>query len=389
MHATEFIQQQIYRGNQVDAIYFDLSKAFDRVDHYLMAKKIAKLGMPLTFMRAIMAFITNRISILKSEGNTHNITFTSRSAVPQGSCCGPILFLIYCMDIPQCVANTNVLLLSFADDTKFLTCVRSDDDRKIMQKCIDKLVNWARLNRMNINPTKTSTISYTNNGKQKIRTAYYVGLERIKREKVVRDLGVTFDNQLTFKNHIQRTTQKATIAAHTARRFVQELNAPLLIIQVAKTYILPITDYCAPVWTHHRVTDERKLEAVQKIITRIALRRPWQHNHPNYITYEDRRRRLRLMTMRQRREIASITFIRRLHTKEISCTYLRNILIRYRNRRPVGRRIPLLYNLPRTTHRKNSLCTAMRLANEHRFILNWRMSGAANKRRLKEHILNF
>lgn len=120
MHAIQFIQQHIYRGNQVDAIYFDLSKAFDRVDHFLMAKKIAELDAPLTFLRTLIAFITNRSSIIKIDGRTHNISFTTKSSVPQGSCCGPVLFLIYCFDIPLCVNNTNVLLLSFADDTKFL-----------------------------------------------------------------------------------------------------------------------------------------------------------------------------------------------------------------------------------------------------------------------------
>lgn len=387
MSAAEFIQQNIYSGNQVDAIYFDLSKAFDRVDHYIIAKKLSRIGMPFTLLRAIMTFITNRTSHIRIEKTTSKFSFKTTSAVPQGSCCGPILFMIYCLDIPLCVQDTRVLLLSFADDTKFISCIRNDNDRKQLQKCIDNLDKWATTNRMSINSTKTVAVTYTRNGLPRYRTAYFVKNDRIKKETTVRDLGVIFDSQMSFKYHIQRTAQKATIAAHTARRFVFELRLPMLIMKLAKTYILPVTEYCAPVWSHHRVTDERELEKVQKIITRIALQRPQRHNHPNYINYDERRRRLRIPTMRQRREIAAIIFLRRLHRKEIDCKYLRDIAVQYRNRRAVGRRIPLIYNLPWQMHNKMSMGIAMKLVNTYKDVVQWTKSSGVNKKRLKEYMI--
>lgn len=385
MCATEYIQTNIYARHQVDAIYFDLSKAFDRVDHKIMAQKLAKLGMPYSMLRAIMTFITNRTSHIRIEQTTQNFSFQTTSAVPQGSCCGPILFMVYCLDIPLCVRDSRVLLLSFADDTKFLSCIRGDHDRKQLQVCIDRLSRWADENRMTINANKTVAVSYTNNGLQRHRTAYFVGRERIRKEEQVRDLGVCFDKQMTFKHHIQRTTQKATAAVHTARRFVTEIKAPHLIIQVARTYILPVTEYCAPVWTHHRVGEENELEKIQKIYTRIALSRPQNHNHPNYINYEARRRQLRLPTMRERREIAVIVLLRRLHRKEINCEFLRRILLKYRNRRTSARRIPLIYTLPRGMHNKNSMTIAMKLANHHKDVVKWTKSSSINKKILKEY----
>lgn len=388
MCAAEFIQSHIYAGKQVDAIYFDLSKAFDRVDHHIMAMKLAKLGMPYVLVRVIMMFITNRTSIVRIERTTQKYTFKTTSAVPQGSCCGPILFMVYCLDIPLCVRDSKVMLLSFADDTKFLSCIRNDDDRKSLQKCIDRLDKWATDNKMNINPSKTVAVSYTSNGLLRHRTAYFVKMERIKKEDTVRDLGVVFDQQMSFKQHIQRTTQKATAAVHTARRFVFELKAPKLMTQLARTYILPVTEYCSPVWSHHRVTDELELEKIQKIITRIALSRPQQYNHPNYINYERRRRILRIPTMRQRREISAIIFLRRLHRREINCEYLREIVIRHRNHRTSERRIPLVYNLPLHLHSKNSMGIAMRLVNQHKDVVKWKQSSSINKKRLKEYFIS-
>lgn len=382
MCAAEFIQSNIYARNQVDAIYFDLSKAFDRVDHLIIAQKLSNLGIPYTLLRTIMAFITNRNAIMRIEGKKTGFSFRTTSAVPQGSCCGPILFTIYCLDIPLCVRDSRIMLLSFADDTKFLSCIRSDADRKKLQDSIDSLCKWAKNNRMSINAKKTVSVTYTSNGLEKHRTAYYVERERINKEKSIRDLGVIFDRTMTFKEHIQRTTQKATFAVHTARRFVKEIKAPKLMMQLARTYILPVTEYCSPVWTNHRVGDENELEKIQKIYTRIALSRPQSHNHPNYINYDERRLQLRIPTMRQRRETAAIVFLRRLHRKEIDCEFLRNIVIMRRNNRTPARRIPLVYTLPYHLNNKNSMTIAMKLVNKYKDIVKWRNSAELNRKKL-------
>lgn len=90
---THFLHQHMKCKNNIDVVYFDFTKAFDQVDHYILATTIAKIV-------TIMIFITNRsYYILKCEGNVFNLEFTAKSSVPQESHCGPLLFLLMCTDI--------------------------------------------------------------------------------------------------------------------------------------------------------------------------------------------------------------------------------------------------------------------------------------------------
>lgn len=68
IETTQFIQEQIHKGNQVDVIYFDFSKAFDRVNHTLLARKLAACSMPFAAYFTTMNFIIGRYYTLKVNG---------------------------------------------------------------------------------------------------------------------------------------------------------------------------------------------------------------------------------------------------------------------------------------------------------------------------------
>ena len=85
-------------GNAADVIYLDFAKAFDKVDHGLLIKKLSEMGISGLLLRWIHAFLADRFQAVKVEG------FISRQArvvsgVPQGTILGPILFLLFVGDI--------------------------------------------------------------------------------------------------------------------------------------------------------------------------------------------------------------------------------------------------------------------------------------------------
>lgn len=141
---TEFLHKQ--RGNnvQTDVVYFDYSKAFDKIDHHLLASKLVSLSMPLLPFLTVMNFITNRTYQLKVNNGPSGERFTSHSSVPQGSHCGPLLFATMCHDTASCIDNSDLNVLLYADDTKFYKVIKSMEDEERLQQAIDKLTRWTK-----------------------------------------------------------------------------------------------------------------------------------------------------------------------------------------------------------------------------------------------------
>lgn len=129
MEMTNYLHCHFNNNNQVDVIYFDYSKAFDMVDHSILATKLAKTSTPFLLYLTIMNFVINRTYQLKCNGIAHDYKFKIESSVPQDSHCGPLLFIIMTADIIKCIENTNVKMLLYADDLKIYNIVNNETSR--------------------------------------------------------------------------------------------------------------------------------------------------------------------------------------------------------------------------------------------------------------------
>ena len=95
-------------------IFLDLKKAFDCVNHDILIKKLSHIGCRGTTLNWFKSYLTNRKQTCKVNQTTSKCR-TIRCGVPQGSDLGPILFLIYINDLPNCLKTTTASM--FADDT--------------------------------------------------------------------------------------------------------------------------------------------------------------------------------------------------------------------------------------------------------------------------------
>ena len=115
LHHFDDIIESLSNGDDMDAIYLDYAKAFDKGDHQLLLSKLQLYGFHPEIMRWIESFLTNRSQQVIADGHI-SITAPIISGVPQGTVLGPILFLIFINDVDSCVSHS--ILRCFADDTR-------------------------------------------------------------------------------------------------------------------------------------------------------------------------------------------------------------------------------------------------------------------------------
>lgn len=195
---TENIAEALDSHKQVDVVYTDFSKAFDRLPHGLLMQKLSAYGISGTFFQWIMSYLENRTFSVVVNG-FHSDSQRVTSGVPQGSHLGPILFTMFINDIPNAIKFSKSFL--YADDLKLSKVIDTVQDSMMLQKDLDELVGWCRHNKMDLNPKKCFFVRYYRK-RNIVSFQYSIAQNNIKELEQIRDLGVLFDRKLTFLPHI-------------------------------------------------------------------------------------------------------------------------------------------------------------------------------------------
>lgn len=326
LEQTHQIMETIKAGGRMDVIYFDFSKAFDHVNHTKLFAKLSKLSIPLPLLKLVASFIVGRTYILKVDGITTTSSICPQSSVPQGSHIGPLLYIVFCHDLPECVNNTGALSLLYADDTKFAKQVSNDDHRRMLQLAIDNLSNWATSNELTLNTSKTQHVSYGKNTTDDQYSYYYLGTERIKRVSTARDLGVIFDEKATFIPHIDHLVSRITSMYGAAYRFAKEIKHFRMVMRIIQIYVQPIVEYASIVWDQDRIGHNTRLEKILHMASRTSLGAPFDVRHQSYINFNQRMAKLKALTFGARRVISSIITLIKIMRGTLASQSLTNII---------------------------------------------------------------
>ena len=291
----EDITESIDNGKDVDIVYLDFSKAFDKVAHRRLIKKLENYGITGTLLNWIQDFLSNRKQRVVIKGESSDWTDVT-SGIPQGSVLGPILFLVYINDLPGAIKG---LMKIFADDAKVYYEIESIDTPQLMQDDLNRADLWAILWDMLFNNKKchhmhvgeNSAVSTYKMGSGENRTE----IQKVKAEK---DLGVTIDDKLKFRDHI---TQKVNIANRNLGIIFRTFSYmdKEMFLNLYKTLVRPHLEYATQIWSPIYKKDKVILENVQRRATRLI--KCVQNK-----SYQERLTFLGLPTLEYRRERADM-----------------------------------------------------------------------------------
>ena len=130
----------IEKGGYLDVVYLDFVKAFDKVAHNRLIRKLEAYGINGEILNWIQNFLTGRRQLVAVNGVASSWADVL-SGVPQGSVLGPLLFVVYINDPPE---EIDTMVRMFADDTKIFVDASSEANRIVLQADIIRLNNWAK-----------------------------------------------------------------------------------------------------------------------------------------------------------------------------------------------------------------------------------------------------
>jgi hypothetical protein len=268
---NNFISNSMDKSIQVDSVYTDISKAFDRVDHDILLQKLCTFGASYSIICFFASYLKNRRQFVDYHGNESRI-FRTNSGVPQGSNLGPILFLIFFDDIVKVITNSSCLL--FADDLKLFRTIETPLCCAMMQSDLDAISQWSILNKLEFATSKCNIISFSRS-RHTLLFPYTLSGIILNRVTEIKDLGVLYDAKFTFNQHILDISTRSSKMLGFVMRVSKSFENVRVLRTLYVSFVLSILEYASIIWSPNRSIHTIKLDRVHNRFLRFLYLRTY------------------------------------------------------------------------------------------------------------------
>ena len=334
----DIVLNNLLQNKDTDVIYLDFAKAFDKVDHQILLKKLHGYGVRGKLLTWLNCYLSNRQQTVVIDGK-HSEPAKVISGVPQGTVLGPILFIIYLNDLQSCIKHS--VISSFADDTRLKKSIDNTNDVKLLQSDLDCSIQWSDDNNMLLHQSKFELVCHATSNKNHLselpfqhELSEYITADGsvITPQPKVKDLGVTITQDISWSPHITNTVDAARkILSWILSVFFDRSASTLLPLY--QTLIRSRLEYVCPLWDPTRMEDIKQLEGVQRTLTSKI-------SEVKHLSYWERLKSLNLMSLQRRRERYTILQIFKIYN-HLTPNYLEMEFVESSRRGPCCKIPPL------------------------------------------------
>ncbi len=267
-------------------ILLDLSAAFDTGNHQILLSTLSSLGItiPLRWFESYLTARSFRVAWGGEVSKAHQLV----TGLPQGSVIGPLLFSTIHNTTSLCpiIQAHGFSCHCYADDTQLYLSFQPDDPTVAAQisGCLADISVWMKEHHLQLNLVKTELLVFPATQTLQHDVTIQLGPSTITSSSSVRNLGVIFDDQLTFKEHIAKTARSYRFALHNIRKirpFLTEHAAQLLV----QALVISRLDYCNALLAGLPSNTIKPLKMIQNAVAQLVFNEPKRaHVTPLFIS---------------------------------------------------------------------------------------------------------
>lgn len=304
MEFSEFISDHINKG-QIDVLYTDVEKGFDRLNHDAILKKMNSLGFSKQSLNLFSSYLKNR------KLNIGDTSIIPNSGIAQGSKISSLMFIMAYDDIKHHIKYSQYSL--YADDFKIYRVIKTHEDCTLLQRDIDSVSSWLSKVGLNFHPQKCKKLTFTTKNKPIIST-YTINNQPVESANSFKDLGVQFQTNFSFIPHINNITSSAYRNLGMIIRYCKEIDDIDAIRTLYLSLVRSKVEYASIIWSPEQKCHAKTIESIQAKFTRYLFKKinGFYPKFPQNIPYKQLIQQLDLPTLENRRNQDRIKFLHKI-----------------------------------------------------------------------------